>query len=404
MTGTTIAHAIPIAITPIITRVYTPQDFGIYFLFLSITLIIGSIANGKYELAIVLPVDDEDAINLFALGFIITTILSMSLFFVLLIIKTSVRDLLDIKEESYIILFIPFVVYIAGVFNLLKYLSIRLNKYHTLAKATVIKSIITGIFQIFIGLLKSGVLGLISGQLISQFIIDIYLVRNIMSRNTISVSVQNMFLIGKRYIDFPKYYLLAGLLNTSSINLTNICISIFYSQSILGYYSLVQRVLRIPATLVGNSVSDVFFKFATEEKHNTGTSIQTFKTTFQKLTGIAILIFPIIYFCIDDVIIFVFGKSWAEAGRYAKILTPLLCIRFIVSPLTRISYIYGKSKFVLIWQAGLLMLYFSSFLIAKHFNLSFACLLNILVLLIGSYYIFHLLVLYHYIKDETHNS
>ena len=66
MTGTTIAQAIPIAISPILTRLYTPKDFGVLALFVAITSIFGSIANGRYELAIMLPKKDEDAINIFA--------------------------------------------------------------------------------------------------------------------------------------------------------------------------------------------------------------------------------------------------------------------------------------------------------------------------------------------------
>ena len=83
MTGTTIAQAIPIAISPILTRIYTPEDFGLLALFLAITIIIGSIANGRYELAIMLPEKDEDAINISALGFIISS--SMSLILLILV-------------------------------------------------------------------------------------------------------------------------------------------------------------------------------------------------------------------------------------------------------------------------------------------------------------------------------
>ncbi|QLK87927.1 hypothetical protein E3U36_07160 [Arsenophonus endosymbiont of Aphis craccivora] len=55
MTGTTIAQAIPIAISPLLTRIYTPKDFGVLALFISIIAILGSIANARYELAIMLP-------------------------------------------------------------------------------------------------------------------------------------------------------------------------------------------------------------------------------------------------------------------------------------------------------------------------------------------------------------
>ena len=64
MTGTTIAQTIPVAISPILTRIYTPEDFGIFAIYLAITAILGNIVSGRYELAIMIPKKDEDAINL----------------------------------------------------------------------------------------------------------------------------------------------------------------------------------------------------------------------------------------------------------------------------------------------------------------------------------------------------
>jgi O-antigen/teichoic acid export membrane protein len=84
MTGTTIAQAIPIAISPILTRIYTPEDFGMFALFIAIATIFGSIANGRYELAIMLPQKDEDAINIVVLRIIIFFLsVILSLFIVL---------------------------------------------------------------------------------------------------------------------------------------------------------------------------------------------------------------------------------------------------------------------------------------------------------------------------------
>jgi O-antigen/teichoic acid export membrane protein len=67
MTGTTIAQSIPVAITPILTRLYTPEDFGLLAVFVALTAILGSIANGRYELAIMHPEKDEESINIAAL-------------------------------------------------------------------------------------------------------------------------------------------------------------------------------------------------------------------------------------------------------------------------------------------------------------------------------------------------
>jgi O-antigen/teichoic acid export membrane protein len=72
MTGTTIAQAIPIAISPILTRIYTPEDFGVFALYMSLASIISVVATGRYELAIMLPKKDDDAINIVALSTLIS--------------------------------------------------------------------------------------------------------------------------------------------------------------------------------------------------------------------------------------------------------------------------------------------------------------------------------------------
>jgi len=93
ITGTAIAQVIPIAISPILTRIYTPEEFGIYAIFVSIILIFSVISNGRYELAVVLPEKDEDAINVFALGLII----NVSLFLLLSLIVFFFTDFIISK-------------------------------------------------------------------------------------------------------------------------------------------------------------------------------------------------------------------------------------------------------------------------------------------------------------------
>ena len=60
MTGTTIAQAIPIAISPILTRMYSPEEFGVLALFVALASIFGSMSTGRYALAILLPKDNKE--------------------------------------------------------------------------------------------------------------------------------------------------------------------------------------------------------------------------------------------------------------------------------------------------------------------------------------------------------
>ena len=82
MTGTAVAQAIPIAMSPILTRIYTPEDFGLFALYMSTSALLAEVATGRYELAIMLPKKDEDARDIFVLSVMIATILSFLSFLV----------------------------------------------------------------------------------------------------------------------------------------------------------------------------------------------------------------------------------------------------------------------------------------------------------------------------------
>ena len=98
MTGTTVAQSIPILISPILTRLYSPEDFGLFALFLGIVSILGSIANGRYEIAIMLPKKDEDAINISVLSFLISFVFSIVLLLIVIFFSDFIVSILGNEE------------------------------------------------------------------------------------------------------------------------------------------------------------------------------------------------------------------------------------------------------------------------------------------------------------------
>lgn len=73
MTGTTISQALPIAVAPILTRIYSPEDFGLFAFYFAIVSILAVLATGRYELAIALPKKRDDAYQIVILSSIIST-------------------------------------------------------------------------------------------------------------------------------------------------------------------------------------------------------------------------------------------------------------------------------------------------------------------------------------------
>jgi len=357
MTGATIAQAIPIAITPILTRLYTPEDFGVLALFIAITTILGSIANGRYELAILLPEKDEDAINIAAIGLLIAATFSFTLLLLTIIFKQQIANLLGNQDIEFWLYFVPFVVLMMGLFNILNYLNTRKKLYKDIAKSNVYKSVGMSSVQLGVGFVKSGATGLISGQILAQIISNYRLAKNAKSYyDTSTVNLPEIKRLAKRYQDFPNFSMWAVLANSLSYNLINILISIYYSIATLGYYSLSQKMLGIPATLIGSSIGQVYFQKAIIEKQRTGKVVNTFNKTSKKLLILSIAMFTPLYFILPTVFEIIFGKEWGIAGAYGQIILPFVAVQFVAAALSNTNNIFEKQKIALLWQIGLLIL------------------------------------------------
>lgn len=403
MTGTTIAQAIPIAISPILTRIYTPEDFGVFALFVAVSSVFGSIANGRYELAIMLPRKDEDAINIFALGLIISTFISLVLLALVVIFNEWLAGLLGNEDIAFWLYLVPVSVFFAGLWNVLDCFNNRRKNYKDMRNATIIKSIVTAIIQLSVGFVKQGATGLISGQLISQFFANTKLAMNIIKDKALmsKISKVKIIALAKRYKDFPKFSLWAGLANTLSHNLTNILISTFYSVGTLGFYSLVQRVLGMPSSLIGSSIGQVFYQQATKEKQQTGKAIETFKATVKKLLILGVPSFGILFLIVEDLFALVFSEEWRVAGVYAQIMVPLFLIKFVVSPLTLMNQVNLKNKLGMIWQFGLLFLYMIILYAGDLYSFEFESALKIIATVISAYYIFFFFLIYNHTRGSN---
>ena len=402
MTGTTIAQVIPIAISPILTRIYTPEDFGVLALFVAITSIFGSIANGRYELAIMLPKKDENAINIFALGLIITFSMSFILLVLVVLFNEQITELLKNDEISVWLYFVPISVFFTGLYNILNYFNNRKKYYKDIANATIIKSIATAVIQLSIGLIKGGVSGLISGQLVSQIFANMRLFKNIIKDKVLvsNISKVKMILLAKRYKDFPKFSMPGILVNVSMTNITNILISSLYDITTLGYYSVVQRVINLPSSLIGGAIGNVYFQESSLEKQQTGIAIKSFMGVLKKLTIVGILPYFILFFVVEDIFPFIFGDNWKIAGEYAKIVIPLSLIRFIVSPISIAMTVFEKQKIGMYWQVSMFIISMSILFIAQYYKLEFGLFLYYTVIYLSLAYLVGLYICYHLSKGN----
>jgi len=370
MTGTTIAQAIPIAISPILTRIYTPEDFGVFALFLAITGVFSVVASGRYELALMLPRKEEDAINIFALGMGILIIVTLLLLFFIFLFDSYIVNMLENNEIRHWLYFIPVAVFFVGLFNLLSYYNNRQQNYKDIAHATIIKSIILAIVQLIMGFFKMGASGLISGQIISSFFANVRLFKNIITDKILlsQVSKVQMRVLAKHYKDFPKYQAPHAMLNTFSSQIPVYMFTPFFGLTVVGLYALSTRIVFAPLMILAGASAKVYNQKVTEIYNDKGDAygftIRLLKSLIKKI----IVPFALLVVFAPNIFAFVFGEEWRKAGVYTQILSPWLFLNVVLSTISFVPNLVEKQKKAFVVSIVYAILIFSAILIGVYYN------------------------------------
>ena len=373
MTGTTLAQAIPIAVSPILTRIYTPEDFGLFALFIAITGIFGSFVNGRYELAIMLPKKDEDAINIAALGIILTTVISIFLFIIILIFDDKISDLLESTEIRFWLYFVPLSVFLTGFWNVLNYFNIRKKQYLDISKAIILKAIILSTLQVAIGFIKNGATGLISGQLVSQLFANTKLFLNVIKDKALlsKISKLKIIALAKKYKDFPKYNAPAAFSDTTALQLPSILLPKLYGLGNSGFFFLAHKIIAMPSGLIGKSISQVFFQEISEKKNKKLKCWPLFIKTIKRLLFIGAPISILIAILGPDLFEIVFGEEWRISGEVARFLSIVFLLTFVVSPVSSVFSVSGFIKRGAFWKYLYLFTSLSIYIFSMFFGLDF---------------------------------
>lgn len=397
MTGTTIAQAIPIAISPILTRIYSPEDFGVFALYMSVALILSVVATGRYELAILLPKKDEEAINIVVLSIIIAICVSLIILFIVFIFNSHITNYLGNQEISKWLYFIPLSILLSGIFQSFNIWSNRNKRYKRLAVTSFVQSGTTSASNVGMGFSGFESSGLIYSTLIGQTIATTFIGKQIIDKDKNifkKVKKLQIFALAKRYIKFPKFLVIAHGMNAITGQLPIILLSSMFGATIAGFYMLVQRVVRLPMNLIATSFGNVYRQKASEQYIVHGNCRKVFMDTFKKLFLISFIPFLIFYFISPFIFPFIFGESWRVAGEYAQILTPMFFVQFVTSPISLMFIIANKQDYDLYWQIVFLILVLISFYISQNIKntLWILSIVSIFMYLVAFYYSFVLTI------------
>lgn len=339
ISGTSGSQIILVAASPILTRMYTPEDFAILALFTAMVQVLGVIANGRYDLAIFLPQEEAKAYKLAVLGVVISTAVSLLVLIGVMIGREAAANWWNMPELALWLWLLPVAVFFGGVFAVAQPANVRLGSYKIVAVANIMKALVQSAIQVMLGLVMPGAGPLVIGRTLANVAANGRLIRSGISHigGPPAWRWNELWVLAKQYKRFPAFSAPAGLVNVSNANLLNFALPVILGPATLGFYSLAMRVLGAPLQQIAGPIGQVFMREAAEELRQKGTAGRSFLRGLAALSGISLVLFGALYFLIEPAFAILFGAEWDVAGRYAAILIPLFAVRFIVSPLSTIA-------------------------------------------------------------------
>jgi lipopolysaccharide exporter len=406
MSGTAIAQGLSIATAPILSRLYEPSDFGVFSLYISTLTIISVIITWKYELAIVLPREDEEAANILALSGLIIVFMTILSSFLVFFFGDFISLVLGSSELKPMLWWLPANIFILGCFQCLNYWSTRKQEFRRLSWSRIIKSLGVVSVQTSGGLTNKSSSWLIGGQLFGELIgcltlgVQVWWKERKLIKN--SISLEKIKKIAKKYNDFPKYNAPQALLNAISQNVVPFLLSYYFDPEVVGLYAITVKVLQLPIGLIGDSVRQVFFQKASEIYNvNKEGVYYLFKKNTLFLFFVGILPTVVLIFLGPSLFSFVLGDNWYKSGIYAQLIIPWLFIAFVNPPSVMMIPILNLQKQYLYFEIIFTITRIMSIIIGAYIGNDFIAIG--LYSLVGMFFNF-LLVAYIFIQTYRLNK
>jgi O-antigen/teichoic acid export membrane protein len=325
MSGNVLAQGIAVVSIPIITRLFTPETYGCYAVFISVALIIGQISTFCYQTAIIMPDSENDALSLTILCFMSVTIVTAAVSLFCWNNREFLQNITGLPLESTIIGLLPLVVFLHGNQLTLSFWQLRRKRMGCLSTAKILESITDRGLALTAGFSGwTDPLGLIVAKIASGVVAISVLLRGELAGGIKSArdglrKVDPVCAL-RKYRRFAVFNTPSVLLTASMLHLPAVIISYFYSAGIAGLYAIGNAVMNLPINMLGDAFARTYLQYAAENRGE----IEKLKVHSKELLSsmIALLLVPFVFLGVvgKELFTIILGPDWGEAGVYIQIL------------------------------------------------------------------------------------
>ena len=356
LSANVLAQVIGIAVYPILTRLYLPDDFGTLNLFLTIGGIAVLFATAEYQNAILLPKSEKNAAACLHVGFF-TTIAVCLLFLLLIPCAPAISGLFHAPELQHCFWMLPIFIFAISLWNLLNYWHTRHERYTDVSLYQVTQCL-TGAGLKW-GLARFTGAGLIIGTVLAPVI---GLAANIATRFRTAIrpllhpdphACREM---ARQYANFPKFALPRSIVNYLSANLPVLLLTPFFSLDEIGFYGMAVTLSFTPVNLIVKSAHQVFFQH-TAQRVREGLAIRPFFRKLLKRSALTSLpLLAALYFILPALAAWLLGAKWQLTGEYIRYLLPWIFVTLLAGPVSFLPDLFKQQKQALGFELLILLL------------------------------------------------
>ncbi len=367
--STVFSQGLIVATMPLLSRLYTPADYGILAVYGSMLGIFASVVSLSYERALPLPKEEQVAANVLGLCLVLLVITNSLISAGLWLFRTAIVQWTNTPAIQAYLWLLPISVVGLGIYQVFTYWTVRQQAFHHIAQTKVRQSIGQVISQVGLGLLGAKPIGLLIGNVVGQASGGGLLASQAWQHHSTlfrTISVAGMRDAARRYWRFPLFTSGSSLLNMSAFHIPALLVASLYGSQVAGWFLFSQRLISLPMVVVGSALSHVYLG---EMAHRVRTQTASARALFYKTVGIMTL--PALAigagaFFAPWLFQWVFGVAWKEAGIYTQILAPAFVLQFITAPVCNL-HIFNRNEWMLAWDAGRLSSIIGVFVAAQHF-------------------------------------
>jgi O-antigen/teichoic acid export membrane protein len=366
--GTVIQTVIVLAVSPILSRLFTPEEFGVVGLFLAVTGILTPLAGASYHGAILLPRRQTDALNIFMLALLLPIVIGP----LSLLIGSFIPDRfqpVDLPKDQWLVYapLIVFTVFIHQALTVYRNWEIRRTDYRNVFNSQIWMTVGMVITQLIAGVLSWGGMGLIIGHIMGYVCPVIYMQRllwkSTRGRMFKVISLKHVWRLAKQHWQFPVYSTPSQVLFAASRNLPSFLLAAYFSTTEVGLYWFANRVLIKVEQSFGQHITRICFQRCAQRRNQNKPNLAIFLKSTGLLAAITVFPLAILIFFGPTIFSIVFGAEWERSGLYASWLCLFVVGIVITMPARSVLTVYEIQKLTVFLEVVRLPLLAGAFVV-----------------------------------------